>query len=263
MLLWLEAQQGNWDRIGQIVKAFQDFCMALKYSPKPVVAAPFGLTLGGGCEVVMGADAARAAAETYIGLVEVGVGLIPGGGGCKNMLLNCEAALRSKGQKVWASPGDGGPFPKVQRAFERVGFAKVATSAKEGVEFDYLKPSDRFSLNRETLLHDAKQDVLALSKAYQEPRPREDILVPGVGGKMAMVSAIRGFRALNQISEHDAFIAEKLAGILCGGDIPTQRLVSEQYLLDLEREAFLQLAGTEKSQARMQFMLMNNKPLRN
>ncbi|HKY64068.1 MAG TPA: 3-hydroxyacyl-CoA dehydrogenase NAD-binding domain-containing protein [bacterium] len=263
MLLWLEAQQGNWDRIGQIVKAFQDFCMALKYSPKPVVAAPFGLTLGGGCEVVMGADAVRAAAETYIGLVEVGVGLIPGGGGCKNMLLNCEATLRKKGQKVWASTGDGGPFPKVQRAFERVGFAKVATSAKEGVELDYLRPSDKFSLNRETLLFDAKQDVLAMSKDYKPATPREDILVPGIGGKMAMVSAIRGFRALNQISEHDAFIAEKLAGVLCGGDIPTQRLVSEQYLLDLEREAFLQLAGTEKSQARMQFMLMNNKPLRN
>jgi len=263
MLLWLESQQGNWDKIGQIVKAFQDFCMALKYSPKPVVAAPFGLTLGGGCEIVMGADAARAAAETYIGLVEVGVGLIPGGGGCKNMLLNCEATLRAKGQKVWASTGDGGPFPKVQRAFERVGFAKVATSAKEGVELDYLKSSDKFSLNRETLLFDAKQDVLALAKDYKQATPREDILVPGVGGKMAMLSAIRGFRALGQISEHDAFIAEKLSHVLCGGDIPTQRLVSEQYLLDLEREAFLQLAGTEKSQARMQFMLMNNKPLRN
>ncbi|HCU23436.1 MAG TPA: 3-hydroxyacyl-CoA dehydrogenase, partial [Deltaproteobacteria bacterium] len=204
-----------------------------------------------------------AAAETYIGLVEVGVGLIPGGGGCKNMLLNCEAALRAKGQKVWASQGDGGPFPKVQRAFERIGFAKVATSAKEGMEFDYLKPSDKISLNKDTLVYDAKQDVLALAKNYRQPTPREDILVPGVGGKMAMLSAIRGFRALNQISEHDAFIAEKLAHVLCGGDIPTQRLVSEQYILDLEREVFLQLAGTEKSQARMQYMLMNNKPLRN
>ncbi|MFO1464103.1 MAG: 3-hydroxyacyl-CoA dehydrogenase NAD-binding domain-containing protein [bacterium] len=263
MLLWLESQQGNWKNIEEMVRQFQNFCMRLKYSPKPVVAAPFGLTLGGGCEIVMGADAARAYAETYIGLVEVGVGLIPGGGGCKNMLLNCEAALRAKGQKVWASQGDGGPFPKVQRAFERIGFAKVATSAKEGIEFDYLKPKDKLSLNRDTLVYDAKQDVLEMAKTYQQPTPREDILVPGVGGKMAMLSAIRGFRALGQISEHDAFIAEKLAHVLCGGDIPTQRLVSEQYLLDLEREVFLQLAGTEKSQARMQFMLMNNKPLRN
>jgi len=263
MLLWLEAQQGNWDRIEGIVKAFQDFCMDLKYSARPVVVAPFGLTLGGGCEIAMGGDAIRAAAETYIGLVEVGVGLIPGGGGCKNMLLNCEATLRAKGQKVWASTGDGGPFPKVQRAFERVGFAKVATSAKEGVDLDYLRPSDKVSLDRETLLFDAKQDVLNLAKDYKQATPREDILVPGVGGKMAMLSAIRGFVALGQISEHDAFIAENLSHVLCGGDIPTQRMVSEQYLLDLEREAFLKLAGTEKSQARMQFMLMNNKPLRN
>jgi len=263
MLIWLESQQGNWKNIEEMVRQFQNFCMRLKHSPKPVVAAPFGLTLGGGCEITMGADAARAYAETYIGLVEVGVGLIPGGGGCKNMLLNCEAALRSKGQRVWASSGDGGPFPKVQRAFERIGFAKVATSAKEGVEFDYLRTSDKFSLNRDTLIYDAKQDVLELGKNYQQPTPREDILVPGVGGKMAMLSAIRGFQALGQISEHDAFIAEKLSHVLCGGDIPTQRLVSEQYILDLEREAFLQLAGTEKSQARMQYMLMNNKPLRN
>jgi 3-hydroxyacyl-CoA dehydrogenase len=263
MLIWLESQQKNWDNVENMMRQFQNFCMQLKHSPRPVVAAPFALTLGGGCEICMGADAIRAYAETYIGLVEVGVGLIPGGGGCKNMLLNCESALRAKGQKVWASTGDGGPFPKVQRAFERIGFAKVATSAKEGIDFDYLKPSDKITLNRDSLLHDAKQDVLNLAKNYSEPKAREDILVPGVGGKMAMVSAISGYRALGTITEHDAFIAEKLAHVLCGGDIPTQRLVSEQYLLDLEREAFLQLCGTEKSQARMQFMLMNNKPLRN
>jgi len=263
MLLWLEAQQKNWDNIEKMVREFQDLCMAFKYSGKPVVAAPFGLTLGGGCEVVMGADAVRAHAETYIGLVEVGAGLIPGGGGCKNMLLNCEAALRAKGQKVWGSLGDGGPFPKVQRAFERIGFAKVATSAKEGIELDYLKPTDKITLNRDLLLFDAKQDVLTMAKTYVRPTPREDILVPGVGGKMAMLSGIRGFLALGQISEHDALIAEKLAHVLCGGDIPTQRLVSEQYLLDLERESFLKLCGEEKSQARMQALLMTGKPLRN
>ncbi|MFO1519503.1 MAG: 3-hydroxyacyl-CoA dehydrogenase NAD-binding domain-containing protein [bacterium] len=263
MLLWLESQQKNWDKIEAMVRGFQDLCMAFKYSAKPVVAAPFGLALGGGCEVVMGADAVRAYAETYIGLVEVGVGLIPGGGGCKNMLLNCEAALRAKGQKVWASQGDGGPFPKVQRAFERIGFAKVATSAKEGIELDYLKPTDKLTLNRELLLHDAKQDVLNMSQNYVRPTPREDILVPGVGGKMAMVSGIRGFQSQGLISEYDGFIAEKLAHVLCGGDIPTQRLVSEQYLLDLERESFMKLCGEEKSQARMQSMLMTGKPLRN
>lgn len=263
MLLWLEAQQGNWDAIDKMAKDFQDLCMAFKYSPKPVVAAPFGMTLGGGCEVAMGCDAVRAYAETYIGLVEVGAGLIPAGGGCKNMLLNAEAALRRKGQKVWASQGDGGPFPKVQRAFEKIGFAKVATSAKEGIEFDYLKPTDKITLNKESLIYDAKQDVLAMSKDYVQPTPREDILVPGVGGKMAMLSAIKGFVGMGTISEHDGFIAGELANVLCGGEIPTQRLVNEQYILDLEREAFLKLCGTEKSQARMQSLLMTGKPLRN
>jgi len=263
MLLWLESQQGNWDAINKMAKDFQDLCMAFKYSPKPVVAAPFGMVLGGGCEVAMGCDAVRAYAETYIGLVEVGAGLIPAGGGCKNMLLNAEAALRRKGQKVWASQGDGGPFPKVQRAFEKIGFAKVATSAKEGIEFDYLKPTDKITLNKDSLIYDAKQDVLALAKDYVQGAPREDILVPGVGGKMAMLSAIKGFVGQGMISEHDAFIAGELAHVLCGGDIPTQRLVSEQYILDLEREAFLKLCGTEKSQARMQSLLMSGKPLRN
>ncbi len=263
MLLWLESQQKNWEKIEAIVKGFQDLCMAFKYSPKPVVAAPFGLALGGGCEVVMGADAVRAYAETYIGLVEVGVGLIPAGGGCKNMLINCENTLKSKGQKVWASTGDGGPFPKVQRAFERIAFAKVATSAKEGIELDYLKKTDKVTLNRENLLADAKQDVLNLSKEYVPSTPREDILVPGIGGKMAVLSAVRGFQSMGMVSDHDALIASKIAHVLCGGDIPAQRFVSEQYILDLEREVFLQLCGEEKTQARIQNMLMTGKPLRN
>ncbi|MCP5468002.1 MAG: enoyl-CoA hydratase/isomerase family protein [Deltaproteobacteria bacterium] len=263
MLIWLEAQQKNWDKIENLVKQFQDFGQAMRLAPKPVVAAPFGLALGGGCEIAMAADAVRAAAETYIGLVEVGVGLIPAGGGCKNMLLNCEASLRAKGQRVWMAPGDGGPFPKVQRAFERIAFAKVATSAKEAIEFDYLKRSDKISLDKESLLRDAKRDVLEMAKDYQPAQLREDILVPGLGGEMAVKSSIRGFLALGQVSEHDALIAEKLAHILCGGDVPTQAYVSEQHILDLEREVFLQLLGTEKTQARMQYMLMNNKPLRN
>ncbi len=263
LLLFLEAQQKNWANIEKMVKGFQDFGMAMKFSPKPVLAAPFGLALGGGCEVVMASDAVRAAAESYIGLVEVGVGLIPAGGGCKNMLLNSEASLQAKGQKVWASKGDGGPFPKVQKAFERIAFAKVATSAKEAMEEDYLKPTDKISLNRATLLHDVKQDALALAKNYTPLQPREDILLPGIGGKMAIMSSIRNFLALETISEHDALIGEKLAHVLCGGDMPAQGFVTEQRILDLEREAFLQLLGTEKSMARIQYMLMNNKPLRN
>lgn len=263
MLLFLEAQQKNWDKIEEMVKGFQDLGMAMRYSPKPVVTAPFGLTLGGGCEVTMAADRVRAAAETYIGLVEVGVGLIPAGGGCKNMLLNTEAVLRAKGQRVWMAPGDGGPFPKVQKAFERIAFAKVATSAKEAVDECYLRPTDKISLDRDTLLHDAKQDVLEMAKTYQQPEPRDDILLPGQGGKMAIKSSIRNFLKLGVISEHDALIAEKLAHVLCGGDRVPPSYLTEQDILDLERESFVSLCGTEKTQARIQYMLMNNKPLRN
>lgn len=263
MLLWMEAQAQNWASIENMVKGFQDVCMRLKYSKKPVVAAPSGMALGGGCEVILGCDAVRAHGETYIGLVEVGAGLIPGGGGNKNLLMNIEAALKEKGPQGWAGKSDGGPFPKVQKTFEMVGFAKVATSALEGIRFGYLPKATKISLSRDRLLYDAKQDVLDLAKSYQMPTPREDILVPGVGGKMAMFSAIDGYIKLGQISEHDALIARKLGHVLCGGDLPTQGYVSEQYLLDIEREAFLSLCGEEKTQARMQALLMAGKPLRN
>ncbi|MBI2335197.1 MAG: 3-hydroxyacyl-CoA dehydrogenase/enoyl-CoA hydratase family protein [Deltaproteobacteria bacterium] len=263
MLIWLESTQKNFDSIEKLVKGFQDFCMALKYSPKPVVAAPFGLTLGGGCEICMGADQIRAAAETYIGLVEVGAGLIPGGGGNKNLLLNAEAALKAKGQRLWMANGDGGFFPKVQKAFQTIAFATVATSAKEGFEHCYLKKGDRISLSKDSLIYDAKQDVLALSKTYQPSTPRQDILVGGVGAFMAIKSALRGYLAIKQISEHDALVGEKLAWVLTAGKLPNQALVSEQYLLDIEREAFLSLCGEEKSQARMQALLTTGKPLRN
>lgn len=263
MLIWLESQQKNWTNIEKLVKEFQDFCMAMRYSAKPVVAAPFGMTLGGGCEIAMGADKIRAAAETYIGLVEVGAGLIPGGGGNKNVLINVEAALQAKGEKVWMAKGDGGPFPKVQKAFQTIGFATVATSAKEGLENFYLKKGDSISLNKSTLIADAKQDVLDMSADYQAGEPREDILLPGEGGLNAIKSAIRGFISLGQISEHDALIAEKLGWVLTGGNMPNQGFVSEQYLLDIEREAFLSLCGEEKSQARMQSLLTTGKPLRN
>jgi 3-hydroxyacyl-CoA dehydrogenase len=264
MLLWMEAQQQNFDGIATMVKGFQDVVMRLRYSSKPVVAAPSGMALGGGCEVILGCDAVRAHCETYVGLVEVGAGLIPGGGGNKNLLMNIEANLKEKGPMGWAGKSDGGPFPKVQKTFEMIGFAKVATSAAEGVTFGYLpKKRARISLSRDQLLFDAKQDVLEMAKTYTQAKPREDILVPGVGGKMAVYSAIDGFRKLGQISEHDALIARKLAHVLCGGDIPSQAYVSEQYLLDIEREAFLSLCGEEKSQNRMQALLMTGKPLRN
>lgn len=265
MLLWMEAQQQNWSSIETLVKGFQDVVMRLRYSKIPTVAAPSGMALGGGCEVILGCDAVRAHCETYIGLVEVGAGLIPGGCGNKNLLLNIEANLKEKGPTGWAGKSDGGPFPKIQKTFEAVGFAKVATSALEGQMIGYL-PSQkrtRITMSRDHLLHDAKQDVIDLSKNYQAMTPREDILLPGIGGKMAMFSAIDGYRMQGLISEHDALIARKLATVLSGGDMPTQGYRSEQELLDIERECFLSLCGEEKTQARMQSLLMTGKPLRN
>ena len=265
MLLWMEAQQQNWTGIEDLVKNFQNVVMRLRYSKKPVVCAPSGMALGGGCEVTLGCDAVRAHGETYIGLVEVGAGLIPGGGGNKNLLLNIEANLLERGAVGWAGKSDGGPFPKVQKAFECIGFAKVATSALEAQKLGYLPGQKRtqVSLSRDQLLFDAKQDVLTLSKTYTQPTPREDILVPGAGGKMAMVAAIKGYRSQGIISDHDELIATKLAHVLCAGGLPTQARVSEQYLLDIEREAFVSLCAEEKSQARMQSLLMTGKPLRN
>ncbi len=263
MLLWLESQQKNWDSIEKLVKGFQDATMRLKYSSKPVVAAPFGLTLGGGCEVTMACTAARVYGELYMGLVEVGAGLIPGGGGNKNLLLNVEAARKAKGAKGWAGTSDGGPFPKVQDVFQTVAFAKVSMSCKEAIGYKYLKPTDKISLLRDRLLFDAKQDVLELAKTHKKGEPRQDILVPGMGGKMALLNGIEGFKMQGVISEHDGLIASKLAHVLCGGNLPNQGYVSEQNLLDIEREAFLQLCGEEKSQARMQSLLMTGKPLRN
>ncbi|MBI3540863.1 MAG: 3-hydroxyacyl-CoA dehydrogenase/enoyl-CoA hydratase family protein [Deltaproteobacteria bacterium] len=268
MLLWLEAQQQNWDTIKQVVQGFQSAAMALKYAPKPVVSVPFGMTFGGGCEAAMGATQMRAHAELYMGLVEVGVGLIPAGGGCKEMLLRCEESTRKQFSKIppsnrWAKDIDGGPFPKAQMAFQTVAFAKVSMSAKEARELHYLKDADRISLSRDHLIHDAKQDVLELAKNFVPAKPRDAILVAGGGGFYALKSAIQGFRLQGIISEHDAVIAEKLARIFTGGDMPNMGTVTEQKLLDLELESFLSLVGMEKSQARMQNMLMTGKPLRN
>lgn len=265
MLLWMESQAQNWAGIENLVKGFQALCMRLRYSAKPVVCAPFGMALGGGCEITLGCDAVRAYSETYIGLVEVGAGLIPGGGGNKNLIMNIEANRLKSGPEGWAGKSDGGPFPKIQQAFETIGFAKVATSAVEAMKLGYLPSQARtqIQMSRDKLIFQAKQDVLELSKNYQQPQPRSDVLVPGVGGKMALYSAIEGFQLQKKISDHDALIAKKLAHVLCGGDLPTQALVSEQYLLDIEREAFLSLCGEQKTLDRMQHLLMKGKPLRN
>jgi len=272
MLLMMSASENEWDKIKTIVRSFQNLTMAFRYSPKPVVAAPFGLALGGGCEVSMGCDKIRAHGELYMGLVEVGVGLLPAGGGCKEMVLRMDERLREPFLKSpikwskdiwWSKAPDPGPFPKVAKAFETIAFAKISTSAKEAQEIGYMKKSDGITLSRDHLIAAAKQDVLTLAKGYQQPKPREDILLPGQGGKTALLSSIRDARIKGQITEHDVTVASAVAHVLAGGDRIGPYIASEQTLLDLELEQFLILVGQEKTQARMQNMLMTGKPLRN
>lgn len=255
LLMLMAAQQKAWDQIDQSVRQFQDANMRLKYLDKPVVAAPFGMTLGGGAEVCFGASVVQASAETYMGLVEVGVGLIPGGGGTKEMLLR---NLESVPEGVQA---DLQPF--VNRAFETVAMAKVSTSAVEAQELGYLRPADRITVNSDLLLYDAKQTVLRLAEAgYRPPVPKK-VPVVGETGYSTLIIGAYTMRMAGYISEHDEKIAKKLAYVLSGGRVPAGTVVTEQYLLDLEREAFLSLVGEPKTQERMMYMLQHNKPLRN
>lgn len=266
MLILLTAQQKDWKQLDYIVQEFQKTMQKIRFSPKPVVAAPFNLVLGGGCEVCLSAAHIEAHAETYMGLVEVGVGILPAGGGCKNMILRWEEKLtkpKSPQNMIWFSPLDGGVFPKVGKSFEMIAMGKVATSAKEGKKFGLLRKSDGVTLNRDNLTQAAKKKVLELAKNYQPPKMREDIQLPGRGGEVALVSGAHAFYLRGEISDHDMLIAKTVAHVLAGGDMPTIHYTSEQHILDLEREAFLKLCGEEKTQARMQHMLMNGKPLRN
>jgi 3-hydroxyacyl-CoA dehydrogenase len=212
------------------------------------------MALGGGCEVTMHGDRARAAAESYIGLVEVGVGLIPGGGGVKEMVLrSVEDALP-----------DEDLFPRIKKVSETIAMAKVSTSAVEAREIGFLRETDHITMNRDRLIEDAKQSALAMVReGYVEPRPRTDIPVLGEPAlstiKLAVHMMVRG----GFISEYDAHVATRLAYIITGGDLSRKTLVSEQYLLDLEREAFVSLCGERKTQERIQHMLKTGKPLRN
>ena len=257
MLVLLGAQEEEWDEIDLGVRAFQQATMSLRYSPKPVVVAPFQLTFGGGCEMTLHADRARAAAETYIGLVEVGVGLIPAGGGTKEMLVR---ALDS----IPAGVAEADPFPFVKRAFETIALAKVATSAAEARGFGFLREEDSFSMNADRLIADAKQEVLALaSVGYTQPRQRADVLALGGAALATFKLGIHQLKRGGFVSDYDAVIGEKLARVLTGGDLNHETRVSEQYILDLEREAFLSLCGHRQTQERIAHMLKTGKPLRN
>ena len=257
MLVLLASQEEDWDEIDLGIRAFQQATMSLRYSPKPVVVAPFQMTFGGGCEMTLHADRARAAAETYIGLVEVGVGLIPAGGGTKEMVVRALDSI---------PPGvtEADPFPFVKRAFETIAMAKVATSAAEAKSLGFLREEDSFSMNADRLIADAKQEVLALaSTGYSQPQQRRDVLALGNSALSTIKLGIHQMKRGGFISDHDAVIGEKLARVLTGGDLNHETRVSEQYLLDLEREAFLSLCGMRPTQERIAHMLKTGKPLRN
>jgi 3-hydroxyacyl-CoA dehydrogenase len=242
MMVLLAAQEQEWDDLSAAIHTFQQMNMSLKYASKPVVAAPFGLALGGGCELPLHCTRVQTSAELYMGLVEVGVGLIPAGGGCKEMLLRSH---------------------DIKKVFEQIGFAKVSTSAVEARQFRFLRDGDSVSMNPERLIDDAKQLALSLTPGYAPGAPRTDITVSGDEGFALMKMGVWMARQGGYISDYDAAIGEKLAFVLSGGRLTGTPKVSEQYLLDLEREAFLSLCGRPETQQRIQHMLKTGKPLRN
>ena len=244
---------GKLAQVETMVAQFQETTQALKYSTIPTVAAVDGMALGGGCEFIMHCDRAVASLESYIGLVEAGVGLLPGGGGCKEFALR--AVMDAKG---------GNTFPFLQKYFEAVAMAQVGKSAEHAKEIGYLRGCDKVVMNRFELLHVAKAEVRALAEAgYRPPLKAANIPVAGKSAvatfKMAMTNMLEG----GFISEHDYLIGSKIAHVLCGGDIEPGSLVDEQWFLDLEREAFIELLSTEKTQARIEYTLKTGKPLRN
>ncbi|HEX6988715.1 MAG TPA: 3-hydroxyacyl-CoA dehydrogenase NAD-binding domain-containing protein [Bacillota bacterium] len=264
------AEEAEWDELDQVVRLFQGLNQRLRHHPRPVVVAPFGMTLGGGVELAFGADRVTAAAETYMGLVEVGAGLIPAGGGCKEMVLRAVQAVPGPA----ASGGGGGDpgaltggrvdlQPLINRIFETIGLAKVAGSALEARDLGYLRPDDPVVPNLDHLLFRARQEVLALDAAgYRPPEPAR-IPVVGRDGRAVLETGAYQLHWAGYASEYDLHIARKLAHVLTGGEVDSGTLVSEQYLLDLEREAFLSLAGEPRTQARMRHILTTGKPLRN
>jgi 3-hydroxyacyl-CoA dehydrogenase len=262
MLVLMAAKAGEWKQIENAINTLQQVHQLLKYSPIPIVAAPAGRALGGGCEIVMHAQHARACAETYIGLIEVGVGLIPAGGGCKELLERQGATLEAQLAKK-----TGGPFTPSRRAFEIIAFATVSTSATEAQDLRFLRKSDSITTNRDLLLRDAKADALRLAEAKEagqwKPAQPALLLLPGVGARMVLEQQIDNLLLTGKVSEHDAVIGRQLAKVLTGGNCSPITPVTEQHVLDLEREAFLSLAGTPKSQDRMQSILMSGKLLRN
>ncbi|MFM6948787.1 MAG: 3-hydroxyacyl-CoA dehydrogenase NAD-binding domain-containing protein [Aquirufa sp.] len=253
-MLFMYAANQEFDEVNQMIAIFQNTMMRVRYSSIPVVIAPHTLALGGGCEICLHSDKLVAHAETYMGLVEVGVGLIPAGGGTKEMALRMGDARQNGDVEL----------NRLQNAFMNIATAKVSTSAHEAREMNYLRPFDRIILNRSQLIAEAKKEALALADAgYVQKQPRSNVWVEGKQGLALFKAGIYGMKLGNYISEHDALIANKLAYAICGGDLDAPQMVTEQYLLDLEREAFLSLSGEKKTLERIGSLLGGGKPLRN
>jgi 3-hydroxyacyl-CoA dehydrogenase len=266
MLLLMSVQEEEWDDVDLAIRQFQGMTQAIKFSPKPVISAPFGLCLGGGTEISLHAAARQPHAELYTGLVEIGVGLLPGGGGCKEMLLRAvDSAAASRGNvsgEVLA--GSVEMMEAMKKAFETIATAKVATSAHEARALGFLNDSDRISMNRERVLTDAKNRALELVRAGHEPPvPRSDIPAPGEGLLAALKMGVHLMRQGEYITDYEVKLGGKIAEVLCGGHVSPGTPVSEQYILDLEREGFKSLCGEKKTQERIQYTLKTGKTLRN
>jgi 3-hydroxyacyl-CoA dehydrogenase len=252
----MAAYQGLYDQVGQAVKGLQDVLMGLRHAPRPVVAAPHGQTLGGGAEIVLAADRVVATLETYIGLVEVGVGIVPAGGGCKELLRRIVSpALR-------AAP-DAPPLPFVQQVFETIGLAKVATSAVEARELGFLEEHDVVTLDADRQLAAARREVLDLADAYAPPAREASVYAAGRPVLAALEMAVQTLQWAGQAGEHDGVVARHLARVLCGGELSLGQWVTEQHILDLEREAFLALLREPRTMERIQAFLTTGKLIRN
>lgn len=261
-LVLMGARQGEWKLIEDAINELQQAHQMLKYSPIPVVVAPSGMALGGGCEIVMHGQHVRAHAESYLGLVEVGVGLVPAGGGCKELLLRQGAGLEDQ-----LARKTGGSFTPARKAFETIAFATVSTSAAEAQSLRFLRKSDAITVNRDLLLRDAKADALRLAEereagTWRPPQPPM-LLLPGPGARLVLEQQIDNLLLAGKVSEHDAVVGRELARVLTGGECSPIAPLTEQYVLDLEREAFLKLSGMEKTQERMQSVLLTGRPVRN
>ncbi len=262
MMLLMAVQEQEWDDVDMMIRQFQTMTQLIKFSPRPVVVAPFGMTLGGGCEISLHAPVRQPHAELYMGLVEVGVGLLPGGGGCKEMTLRAvdsAASIRPDGRGESVEL-----MEAMKKAFETVATAKVSTSVAEAHRLGFLAATDLTTMNRERLLTDAKQRALEMARqGYKPPVPRNDIPAPGENILATLKLGVHLMHQGEYITDHEVKIGNKVAEVLCGGAVSPGTPVTEQYLLDLEREAFKSLCGERKTQERIQHTLKTGKPLRN